>query len=382
MATPITREPLHHFFGYYDKCPWSGSEKYMLVLEVDFMDRPPSPNDIVKIGLIDLRDYRLNIIGTSKAWNWQQGCMAQWLPPKLDERIVYNDRLGNRFVSIILDIEKNERRILPLPIYCVSHDGRYGLSLNFARLDHTRPGYGYKGVPDPYRNVPAPKEDGIFLMDLDSGEYELIISLAEIASYRHTSSMDNAIHWFNHLLFNPSDSRFVFLHRWSRSRGGEHWYTRMFTSDRDGSEIYCVTDHEYVSHFDWRDSDHILAWARRYGLGDHYYLFKDREDEVEIVGKGVLTENGHCSYSPDRKWILTDTYPDERGFQKIILYNVEKNFRIDLGEFYSLPNLRGEIRCDLHPRWSRDGRKICFDSTHEGSRQMYVINIEKILSQY
>ena len=282
--------------------------------------------------------------------------------------------------QIILDIERDERRVLPLPIYCVSHDGKYGLSLNFARLDHTRPGYGYKGISDPFRNISAPRDDGIFLIDLESGEYELIISLAEIASFRHDSSMDHALHWFNHLLFNPSDSRFVFLHRWSRDR--KSWYTRMFTADRDGSEIYCVSDHKYVSHFDWRDSNHILAWARRYGLGDHYYLFKDKEEEIEIVGKDILTENGHCSYSPDRKWILTDTYPDRKSFQKIILYNVEKNFKIVLGEFYSIPELRGEIRCDLHPRWSRDGRKICFDSTHEGSRQMYVIDLEKILSQY
>jgi len=32
-------------------------------------------------------------------------------------------------------------------------------------------------------------------------------------------------------------------------------------------------------------------------------------------------------------------------------------------------------RCDLHPRWRPDGKMLAFNSVHEGSRQVYVIDV-------
>ena len=34
-------------------------------------------------------------------------------------------------------------------------------------------------------------------------------------------------------------------------------------------------------------------------------------------------------------------------------------------------------RCDLHPRWRPDGRQLGFNSVHEGSRQVYVIDVKE-----
>ena len=94
---------------------------------------------------------------------------------------------------------------------------------------------------------------------------------------------------------------------------------------------------------------------------------------------GVLDEDGHCTCSPNKKWMLTDTYPDEKGNRTLILYNFEANERINVGIFYSQPKYSGPMNCDLHPRWNRDGSKICFDSTHEGMRQVYIVNLEEII---
>jgi len=51
--------------------------------------------------------------------------------------------------------------------------------------------------------------------------------------------------------------------------------------------------------------------------------------------------------------------------------------RVDLGRYYSPPELTGPIRCDLHPRFNRDGTAICFDSAHEGTRQLYTLDFHE-----
>ena len=112
-----------------------------------------------------------------------------------------------------------------------------------------------------------------------------------------------------------------------------------------------------------------------------YALLTDRTQDVDIVGEGVLTCDGHCSWSPDRRWVLTDTYPDAENIRTLILYHPETATRVDIGRFYSPPDLKGPIRCDLHPRWSRDGKQVCIDSAHEDTRQMYVLDVEHIVEQ-
>lgn len=379
-AVATTTGPNHHFFGYYDKFPWDSTGRYMLGLESTFINRPPTPDDTAIVGLIDLaNDNKWKPIAETQAWNWQQGTMLRWLPTAPDRMIIHNDRQDDRFVSIIRDIKTGESRTLPFPIYAVSRDGKSAVSVNFSRVHQMRPGYGYGGLPLPGDDELHPEYDGIFHVDLATGDYKLIISLDQIVNIRHDVSMEGTKHWFNHLLFNHDNTRFLFLHRWIR-KDGRGRFTRMFTAKPDGSDICCVADHGMVSHFDWRNSHQILAWATQRDIGNKYFLFDDRSEEIEVIGDGILTTDGHCSYSPDGRWILTDTYPDRERKRTLILYRPSDNYRVDIGRFFAPKELDGEIRCDLHPRWSRDGQQVCMDSVHEGHRQIYVLDVSEIVN--
>ncbi len=369
---PTTRGPEYHFFGYYDISPWDASGRYLLALEPPFMDHPPSGEEPVTIGVIDCEaGYAFHPLAETYAWNWQQGTRLQWLPPSYDNEIIYNARQDGRFVSVILNVQTGDARTLDYPIYTLAPDGTQAITLNFSRVHHHRPGYGYPGVTDESIYHPAPVADGIYRLDLRTGKCNLIISVAQMAALGPVASMEGSTHWFNHLLFNSASDRFIFLHRWKDEEAMFRAH-RLYTANPDGTEICCLAGDELVSHFDWCGPDKVLAWASVEGRGNHFFLFTDRADEFEVIAEGVIDFDGHCSYSPDREWVLTDSYPDANRERTLIAYKVATGQHFDLGKFFSPAELEGEIRCDLHPRWKRDGSQICFDSVHAGKRQMYV----------
>ncbi len=375
---PITTGPKHHWFGYYDKLQFDPSSRYALAMEVDFEHRSPNAEDVIGIGMIDLADGdRWIELGTTSAWCWQQGCMLQWVPGSESE-IIWNDREGDHFVCHILDVHTGNKRTIGYPVYTLSPDGRTAIGADFRRINHMRPGYGYAGISDPNFDQLAPDSSGIYTVDLRTGQASHIVSIAQVAAipYPHMD-ISGAKHYFNHLLFNTDGSRFIFLHRWRFGDAG--FQTRMMTAAKDGSEVYAVDQYGHTSHFIWRDPETILAWARHPSHGDAFYLYRDRTQEVEVIGKGVMKLNGHCTYLADRNWILNDTYPVAKAggrVQELYLYNVESGQRCELGEFAAFPEYAGEWRCDLHPRSNADGSLITVDSAHGGNgRQVYLMDI-------
>ncbi len=378
----ITSGPKFHWFSYYDKYQFDQTNRYVLSMEVDFEHRSPRADDVIRIGMIDLQDNdRWTELGTSSAWCWQQGCMLQWLPGS-DSEIIWNDREDDHYVCHVLNVKTRVKRTVPHPIYTISPDGRWAVSPDFRRINEVRPGYGYAGIDDPHRNDPAPRNSGIFRVDLTTGDSQLIVTLADLAAMPFPGKdLSRAKHWFNHLLISPDGSRFEFLHRW-RNPGQKGFDTRMCTANPDGSDVRIIDPSGFTSHFIWRDPRHILAWSRADSHGDAFYLYEDKVGgRVEVVGRGVMSENGHCSYLPGNEWILNDTYPDRRRSQNVYLYHVPGGRRMWLGHFASPNEYRDEWRCDTHPRFSRDGRSVVIDSAHGGQgRQLYLIDISRIVS--
>ena len=379
----ITREPGYHWFAYYDKLQFDPTNRYVLGMKVSFQHRSPKPEDAIEVGMVDLGDNdRWITLGFSKAWNWQQGCMLQWVPGSKTE-VLWNDREDKpepRYVCRIMDVATKKVRTIPHPVYAISPDGKTAIAADFRRLNDTRPGYGYSGVPDPSLEL-APKDSGIFKVDLATGSQKLIFSMAQVAAFgEQTEDMKGAKHWFNHLLFNTDGTRFIFLHRWRPTSGKASFKTRMFTASTDGKDLYVLDPSGETSHFIWRDPQHVLAWTQPKGMQPGFYLFKDRTSKVEQIGKGIMTQNGHCTYLPGNEWILNDTYPDKERLQHPYLFQVKTGKKISLGDYLSPKEYTGEWRCDNHPRFSNDGRLVTFDSPHDGrGRQLYLIDISKIV---
>lgn len=379
----LTKGPRFHWFGYYDKFQFSMDNRFVLGNEVDFEGRSPTAEDSIRVGMVDLlRADRWMELGSTRAWNWQQGCMLQWLPGRKRE-VIWNDHEGDRFVARIRDVRTGKQRTLPHPIYALSPDGQFAVAPDFRRLNDCRPGYGYAGLPDPHRDRGAPDDAGIWRLELATGRSQLLFSFAEAAKVPFAGRKESAFlpgskHWFNHLLFNTDGTRFFFLHRWRNpGQPSTRFQTRAFTCDRDGRDWYCLDPHGATSHFIWRDARHVMAWAWHPSHGDRFYLYTDRSPKVEVVGMQDLTQNGHNTYLPGTRneWVLNDTYPDAARYQHPYLYHVRSRQKVPLGHFFSPPEYLGEWRCDTHPRASRDGRWVCIDSPHQGGRQMYLLQV-------
>ena len=381
-AVRITDGPAHHYFGYYDKTPWDRSGRLLLAMEVPFMDRNPSGGEPQMIGVIDTADGNAwRPLAQSRAWNWQQGCMLRWLPGR-PGKAVFNDREGDRYICRAVDVASGAcEPYLDTAVYDFCEAKPFAATLSFERITDCRPGYGYFGLADPNAGRLQPEDVGLYLVDLSSGERRMLVSIRGATAVGSVRPGPEDRAWFNHVKFNPGGTRILFFHRWAAGAcpGHEGFQSRVMTIGPDGRDLRCLSEGCRASHFDWLDDERLLIFLY-HGDGDGYYLINDRTGVRTRVGDDVFGVDGHCLYRPRKDWFLTDTYPQGgRGEQVLMLYHPESGRCVDIGRYPAMAVPDPSMRCDLHSRWDRAGRQICLDSTHEGSRQIYVVDVAEIV---
>jgi len=373
-AYPVTlREGF--FFGFHDKNPWSYDNKYLLAHGYHRLtNKTPKIGDQIDIGFFAGENFSsFQKITSTSCYNLQQGSMLQWLGKT--DRFIVNDAGGEDNIAKIFDIYGHAAGVLPKAIAAVSPDGDKALCYNFARLQrHYYPGYGYVHGHDPEIEAEAPSSHGISIIDVQKTIVTKLFSVKDIASVHAEKSMSRAFHFLTHCLFSPSGQRFLFLHRWVKD--DNFTFTRMFSCDVNGRDLHLFPTHDMVSHIAWQDDSHVLAYSRSTYDKDAYILFRDMSDEFRLFGTNDFNSDGHPSFPGNSsEWFVTDTYPDRFQRSYLVLYNILKEKRFDIG-FFRQPYLyRGEVRCDLHPRWNNNGTMICFDSAHSGKRSLCTINI-------
>lgn len=364
-----------YFYGYYDKSPWDASDRYMICVKVKRAYKSVAPKEPGVVGVIDTKNgNKFHKIGITHSWNVQQSCMAQWMGPDFKSRIIYNDFRSGRYCSVIYNLmEKKEEKVLPMAAYDVARDGSFTLSLDFSRLHRMRPGYGYSNLPDTTKGELCPDKTCIWKVDVATGAVTELFKYTDFAAFEPDETMTGVEHKVNHLMISPNCKRFMVLHRWFQ-KGQKH--TRLVTVNIDKTEMYNLSDDVFVSHCFWKNDGEILSFLRKKETGDHYYLMKDKTQEYKMYWSRLRTD-GHCSYSPDGKMIVTDSYPNRKRMAFVYLCKEEQEQPVRIAKVFSPFKYDNDCRCDLHPRWNREGTKICIDSVHEGKRALYTITISQ-----
>ena len=396
----ITHGPHDHMFAsYYGVNAWSPDDRYVLVLETDVNGRLPMPGEKATIGVVDTSDGDKFIpVAETTCWNFQEGTMAHWLPSE-ECSFVYNDMRGGRFVSVVVDFRTRAERVIPWPVSAVSADGAKAISINYARMRLTRPDYGYAGGgQDAREGVAFPDDDGLFLVDLKTGDAKLIVTIAsvkdQVPQVKAVADKPGApLSYFCHTVFSRDGKKVFWLSRsvdWYDKATHKHayWHTTAFTCDIDGGNVRrCFPDGWGSSHFNWkparseRDAATMIVtcnWQNK--VYTHVEFTVGEEDKAHQVGGDAMNFDGHCIYTPDGNFISGDGYWDDKFFRHWKMVRLADNAVKDIGDFF-VPEVYRDVycRCDLHPRWRSDGRQLAFNSVHEGTRQIYVIDARNIV---
>lgn len=360
------------FFGYYDKSPWHSSSRL-------YVYHQQSNRDLQKLDimLVNMENDSIVKLDSTISWNWQQGAMLQWLPGK--NAVIFNIVENNKLLSKVAAVDSRYTHISRMPVQTVHPNGEEALSLNYRRLNQLAPGYGYSVEVENFMDDQSLNHDGIWHFNIFDSAVELIISLADLSKNETRSEMKDAKHKVNHILYSPDGSKFVFMHRWIGNKGK---FSRLYVCDYPyGRNLEILMDDRMVSHYSWRDNDNLLVYGRIKETGDRYYLINVNSKIMQVIGKDILDlhGDGHPTFSPNRKFLITDTYPDKARMRHLLLYDFENKKCSTVGRFFSPWKFDGPTRVDLHPRWSPCGTKISIDSAHEGERKNYIIDVKEFV---
>ena len=369
ILTP--QDNAHYFFGYYDMRATQKPGVH-LCHRVPFMDRLPTAEDVCEVGYVQNNAFFK--IGETTAWNFQQGAMLQY-HPTLADTVYYNVCKDGAFYTLTHNFATGEKKYADRATACVSPDGKWGLAVDFGRIFDFRPGYGYAGCADRYAAVNAPREDGVFLVDMETGHSRLLISLATLAPLAGFLPEDKVM--VNHITFNTTSDRYVMLVRSFPHAGQKMWLTSMVVGDLSGA-VHAVLKKTYVSHYCWADDKEIVAHCtvEESGKQGVYRIHTESGEWVEYEMPRFHTHRGmpdiHCNLSPDGQYMIGDGYERE-GKRSLLAYSLRTGDSKLLLAVNTVKPPVVDIRCDLHARFVFGGTHISYDTTENGRREIAII---------
>ena len=349
------------FFGYYDKSP----EKNKKIAYNE------SNGEFAKIIIRDINNTE-DVIEEVKSFNWQMGSRLIWID---DDIISYNDFDGDKYICKWFSVsQKKHIKIFDYPLLD-NYKQEYFLGINFQRLKSYAKEYAYNCLPE--LNDTEFKDynhDGIWKVDATNSKRTLLLSISDVLNCEHTPLFEHAYHFLNHIMISPSGKSFMFIHR---------YYKKGIRHDRlmyyDFKSLKCLLNEKMQSHFCWIDNLHVFGYGE-YNKKLGFYTINVETQSVKFHDKLTSThpKDGHPTYY--NKWVVIDSYPDLSRMQSLIAYNIETQAIINIGEFFHDLKHKGITRCDLHPRFSDDGKSIYIDTIYLGKRQLCKINLNGLLS--
>lgn len=421
------------WFGYYNYDTLNYNQTRMLSHRTKNDAQKIKKGMVVELGYYEIPSGVWHPFGVSDSYSWQQGSMLQWLPGEGNEnKVIYNLSKNNHLISRIQDVETGKFHDINWSIYGITPDGKKSIALDMERSYWCR-AYHYESVANESVNMRVAANDGIFEIDLIGNTRKLLIPINDIIDVDKEPYFDMAKHWLEHIMISPNGKRFCFLHRFTIGTLDEY-ETRLFVANIDGSNLQLIPDWRiyYFSHFGWNGDDVFAIYA--YESGKHqkilakynalqrkeshlamqvdvnkkktifakikgfvpqsirskiwkmffytptpqyykYYMLQDNKFiATEDFTDSLLSIDGHPSFAKDGKYMITDSYPDKNGYQRLVVYNTNNKQVALIGEIYA-GLYRRPGSCDLHPKLCVNNDFLAVDSAFNGQHHMILFKL-------
>jgi hypothetical protein len=401
-VTPNRPGCIHRFF---DTSPISPSGRYLAVFQIPFEDRQPEPGESGNVCVIDLQSGEDRVVAETCGWEPQMGANINW--GVSDHELFFNDVDTTTWQPFAwkLDPLAGTKQRMEGTVYHASPDGRWLISANMTTMAKTQPGYGVRIPQDTARrNVGIAKDDGFYLTDTARGKCRMLASIADLFTQADPPIlMDDPnqyeIYGF-HSKFNPQGDRLMLSLRWFPATDEPQW--NMFKIDPlsvryawitmglDGGPIHCAVGPEQ-----WEKVGHHATWfpdGKRISM--NLKIDRDCMRFVQVNEDGSdlhkmlddVIGSGHPTVHSNGQYLLTDTY--ERSVASfgdgtvplrwIRLADGAEETIVRINIAQPCPDVA--LRVDPHPAWDRTWRYVTFNGVIDGTRRVFVADMDGLLS--
>lgn len=223
----LTNATCRSVHGYYDLPPWSRQTGQIAFSSLEEGATEGS------VYVMERDGADITYLAHSRAMSANDGAMAQWSAD--GRRVYYKDREDGISLIAWVDVETGEADALPGDLRMICPTGNYNVY-------HTNSAY----LPD-HALLRDRERQGAFVMDLDSGESRLIVSVAEcLEGHPRRDEIKDWHLYIKHTKWSPDGKRLMFVFtneiRYAGKFGEEPRVKDICVVDVDGGNLHNVGD--------------------------------------------------------------------------------------------------------------------------------------------
>jgi len=366
---------------YSDVCPFSPSGRFLAVTRIPFHDRHPRLGDEAEVRVVDLQERTIETVYRTWAWCIQLGAHLHWGPT--DDLLLTNDVIGGEAIGVALDLAGREARPLAGPLYDTPRDGSWVVGTALDRINLSQLGYGAPLTAWPRTGTPS--DAGVARTELMGPSRMLVSTEAMVSALPDADRFGRGVCALAHTKVAPDGGRIFQVVR-SLPPLRRSIARAIVTFGPGGGDLRCA-----FTPAQWQPGGHHPAWCPD---GEHLVMNVVLKGTMRFArfrydGSGLepLSDrhlgSGHPTIHPAGRFLVTDSYQHEAGISgpgpeiPIRLLDLRDD---TLEVLFRMPSRGGltAFACDLHPVWSRDGRKLCLNGAPGDQRAVFVADLAGI----